>query len=53
MLARVPFENRRAINGPAVAGGRVYAAFGGAFAFGLATPSPEGGVVCLGLPGDE
>jgi polyvinyl alcohol dehydrogenase (cytochrome) len=51
VLKRMAFPGR-AINGPAVSNGRVYAAFGGAFAFGPATTSPAGGIVCLGLPGD-
>jgi polyvinyl alcohol dehydrogenase (cytochrome) len=46
---RIAFEGSRAVNGPVVSRGRVYAGFGNAFAFGLATPVPEGGVVCLGL----
>jgi polyvinyl alcohol dehydrogenase (cytochrome) len=50
VLKRLAFPGR-AVNGPAVSRGRVYAGFGGAFVFGPATPSPEGGVVCLGLPG--
>jgi len=49
----IAFEGSRAVNGPVVSRGRVYAAFGNAFAFGLATPVAEGGVVCLGLPGDS
>jgi polyvinyl alcohol dehydrogenase (cytochrome) len=53
VLARVPFPNARALNGPVVTDGRVYAAFGSAFAFGLATPTQEGGIVCLGLPNDH
>lgn len=52
VLARVPFDDARAVNGPAIARGRVYAGFGGAFGFGPATPLDEGGVVCLGLPDD-
>lgn len=52
VLARLTFEGDRALNGPAVSDGRVYAAFGMAFNFELAGPTPEGGVVCLGLPSD-
>jgi polyvinyl alcohol dehydrogenase (cytochrome) len=52
VLDRITFAGR-ALNGPAVSRGRVYAGFGGAFAFGPATTTPDGGVVCLGLPGDD
>jgi polyvinyl alcohol dehydrogenase (cytochrome) len=52
VLKRIAFPNGRSLNGPAIADGRLYAAFGNSFAFGLASPSAEGGVVCLGLPGD-
>jgi len=51
VLKRIAFPNARALNGPAISNGRLYAAFGMSFAFGLATPTAEGGVVCLGLPG--
>jgi polyvinyl alcohol dehydrogenase (cytochrome) len=50
VLKRVTFPNARSLNGPVVSDGRVYAAFGDAFSFGLASPSQAGGVVCLGLP---
>src|SRR5581483_562957 len=39
VLRRVPFANQRALNGPAVSHGRVYAGFGGTFVFGPATPT--------------
>jgi polyvinyl alcohol dehydrogenase (cytochrome) len=42
----------RALNGPAVSRGRVYAAFGNGIAHGITTTDDEGGVVCLGLPDD-
>jgi hypothetical protein len=50
VLNRITFPDQRALNGPAVSRGRVYAGFGGTFAFGPATPTTGGGVVCLGLP---
>jgi polyvinyl alcohol dehydrogenase (cytochrome) len=53
VLKRIPFSNARALNGPVVSRGRVYAAFGGAFEFGLASAVNEGGVVCFGLPGND
>ena len=49
VLNRFLFPNQRALNGPAIAEGRIYAGFGGLFGFGPATPTLEGGVVCLGL----
>jgi polyvinyl alcohol dehydrogenase (cytochrome) len=52
VLERMTFPGR-ALNGPAVSRGRIYAGFGGAFGFGPATPSPEGGVICVGLPDDD
>jgi polyvinyl alcohol dehydrogenase (cytochrome) len=52
ILKRLAFPGR-AINGPAVSDGRIYAGFGGAFAFGPATTTPDGGVICLGLPEEE
>ncbi len=41
------------MNGPAVSGGRVYAGFGNGIAHGVTTTDSAGGVVCLGLPGDD
>lgn len=52
VLRRIPFPNARALNGPAVSRGRVYAGFGSAFGFGLASPLSDGGVVCFGLSDD-
>jgi polyvinyl alcohol dehydrogenase (cytochrome) len=52
VLKRIEVPNSRSLNGPAISNGRVYAAFGQAFSFGLAGVVPEGGVVCFGLPND-
>lgn len=55
ILKRIPFAGR-AMNGPVVSRGRVYAGFGNAVVNGITGADPAGGVVCLGLPhthGDE
>ncbi|HET6336580.1 MAG TPA: PQQ-binding-like beta-propeller repeat protein [Polyangiales bacterium] len=49
VLNRLTFPGR-ALNGPAVSAGRVYAGFGNGIAHGITTTEPAGGVVCLGLP---
>jgi polyvinyl alcohol dehydrogenase (cytochrome) len=53
VLRRIPFANERAMNGPVVARGRVYAGFGSIVAHGITTANANGGVVCFGLPGEE
>ncbi len=51
ILNRLTFEGR-ALNGPAVSGGRLYAGFGNGIAHGITTTDMAGGLLCLGLPGD-
>jgi polyvinyl alcohol dehydrogenase (cytochrome) len=52
VLKRMPFAGR-AMNGPVVSRGRVYAGFGNAVVNGITGADPAGGVVCLGLPVDD